>query len=211
MRRDENGNWHELPIEWLCYDDKRMLRGDEILEWRLSLPEKYGSAIFGMFGMSYDATQILKALKDLGRGKKWHYDKVYEICKREKPETKHSVKGAVYCGLYAIDYIKGKRLVIKKIETQPDGTVKVLKKITIYDVFGFYQSSFAKVVESLVPLGLATQEEVESIKRDKARREQFHQIPLDEVKPYTSLEPRRDCRRPFGLSHAAISKSAIWA
>ena len=83
MRRDALGNWHELPIEGVCHDDKRMLRGDEILDWLLSLPKKYGPAIFIMFGMSYDATQILKALKDL-LSKEWHFKKVYEICKRQK-------------------------------------------------------------------------------------------------------------------------------
>jgi hypothetical protein len=191
MRRDENDNFHELPIEWLCHVDKRRLRGDEILDRLLSLPERHGPAIFGMFAMSYDVTQILKALEDLGRSKEWHFKKVYEICKREKYALKRVVKGAVYCGDYAIDYIKGKRLVIKKIERGEDGKIHSIKRITIYDVFGFYQTSFAEVVESLVPLGLATREEVESIKRDKARREQFHQIPLDEIKPYTTLELRK--------------------
>jgi hypothetical protein len=191
MRRDGNGNWHEMPIEWLGHDDKRRLRGDEILDWLLSLPEKYGPAIFVMFAMSYDVTQILKALEDLGRSKEWHFKKVYEICKREKYELKRIVKGAVYVADYAIDYVKGKRLVIKKIERGEDGKIHSIKRITTYDVFGFYQTSFAEVVESLVPLGLATREEVEIIKRDKARREQFHQIPLDEVKPYTTLELRK--------------------
>ena len=100
------------------------------------------------------------------------------------------MKASVYVGNYSIDYIKGKRLVIKKIEKGEDGVIRALKRITIYDLFGFYQSSFVTVVDSLVPLGLATPEEVERIRSDKARRAEFHQVPLEEIKLYTTLELR---------------------
>ena len=85
VHRDKNGIWCEKPIEWLGYDDKRKLRGEEILEWLLSLPDKYGNATFVMFMMSYDATQILKALEDF-LPKKRHFEKVYEICQRKNME-----------------------------------------------------------------------------------------------------------------------------
>jgi hypothetical protein len=155
----------------------------------LSLRDKYGKATFVMFAMSYDATQILKALGDF-LSKNWHFEKVYEICRREKHRTKRSVKASVYVGNYSIDYIKGKRLVIKKIQKGEDGGIRV-RWITIYDLFGFYQSSFVKVVEGLVPLGLATPEEVERIRSDKARRAEFGQVPLEEIKLYTTLELRK--------------------
>ena len=67
----------------------------------------------------------------------------------------------------------------------------------MYDVFGFYQSSFLKVVKSLQKLGLTTGEEVATIERDKARRQNFDQVPLEEVRTYTELELRK-------LSLAAI-------
>ena len=123
--------------------------------------------------------------------KKRHFEKVYEICKREKHGTKRSVKASVYVGNYSIDYIKGKRLVIKKIEKGEDGVIRAVKRITIYDLYGFYQSRFVDVVEGLVPLGLAKPEEVERIKSDKARRAKFHQVPLEEIKLYTALELRK--------------------
>jgi hypothetical protein len=189
VHRDKNGVWCEKPIDWLGYDDKRKLRGEEILEWLLSLPNKYGNATFVMFGMSYDATQILKALGDF-LSNKWHFEKVYEICKRKKHGTKRSVKASVYVGDYSIDYLKGRRLVIKKIKRGEDGVIRTVTKITIYDLFGFYQSRFVEVVESLVPLGLAKPEEVERIRSDKARRAEFHQVPLEEIKLYTTLELR---------------------
>jgi hypothetical protein len=94
VHRDKDGVWCEKPIEWLGYDDKRMLRGEELLEWLVSLPDKFGDANFGMFGKSYDGTQILKALRDI-LSKERHFKKVYEICKREKHGTKRSAKGAV--------------------------------------------------------------------------------------------------------------------
>jgi hypothetical protein len=190
VRRDKDGVWCEILIEWLGYKNKRMLRGEAILEWLLSLADKYPNAIFVMFGMSYDATQILKALGDF-LSQDRHFRKIYEICKRKKHGTKRSVKAAVYVGNYSIDYLKGRRLVIKKIEKGEDGVIRTVKKITIYDLFGFYQSSFVKVVESLVPLGLATPEEVERIRSDKARRAEFRQVPIEEIKLYTTLELRK--------------------
>jgi hypothetical protein len=169
---------------------KRILRGEEILEWLLSLRDKYGKATFVMFGMSYDATKILKALRDFLSNNR-HFEKVYEICRREKHRTKRSVKASVYVGNYSINYLKGKRLVIKKIERGEDGLISAVREITIYDLFGFYQSRFVEVVEGLVPLGLAKPEEVERIRSNKARRAEFHQVPLEEIKLYTTLELRK--------------------
>jgi hypothetical protein len=123
VHRDKNGVWCEKPIDWLAYDDKRVLRGEEILDWLLSLRDRYGNATFVMFGMSYDATQKLKALGDF-LSKKRHFEKVYEICERKKHGTKRSVKASVYVGTYSIDYIKGKRFVIKKLEKGEDGVIR---------------------------------------------------------------------------------------
>ncbi len=52
-------------------------------------------------------------------------------------------------------------------------------------------------MESLEKLGLATKQEVAAIERDKARRQNFDQVPIDEIKTYTELELRK-------LSMAAI-------
>jgi hypothetical protein len=202
VHRDENGAWCEKPIEGLGHNDKRNLRGEEILQWLLSLPDKYGNATFAMFGMSYDATQILKALGDFLSNKR-HFEKVYAICKREKHGTKRSVKASVCVGDYSIDYLKGRRLVIKKIKRGEDGVIRTVKKITIYDLFGFYQSKFVEVVESLVPLGLANPDEVERIRSDKARRAEFHQVPLEEIKIYTTLNCA--CCRSRRRSRAMVS------
>lgn len=68
-----------------------------------------------------------------------------------------------------------------------------MKRVTIYDVFGFYQTSFVQVVSSLVSLGLATEEEVERMRQNKARRSDFNspEWPLERIKAYTIEELRK--------------------
>ena len=65
--------------------------------------------------------------------------------------------------------------------------------MTIYDTFGFYQTSFVQVVASLVSLGLATEEEVEKMRQNKARRNDFKSAewPLERIKAYTTEELRK--------------------
>jgi hypothetical protein len=53
---------------------------------------------------------LQKSLRNWQAGKVW---------------VKRSAKGAVYVADYAIDYIKGKRLVIKKIERGEDGHMRL--------------------------------------------------------------------------------------
>jgi hypothetical protein len=54
--------------------DKRALDAIQILDWLLSLPERFGPAVFVMFSFGYDITQILKHLP---------YEKAWEIEKRK--------------------------------------------------------------------------------------------------------------------------------
>jgi hypothetical protein len=161
------------------------------------LPEEYGAATFISYGFSYDVTMILQAVADYMPNVA--YRKVYEICKKERLGSGGAikVKGHVFVGDYAIDWVKGKRLVVKKFRDPNNPKAGFIRRITVYDVFGFYQSSFLKVVKSLEKLRLATGEEVATIERDKDRRQNFDQVPLSEVKTYTELELRK-------LSLAAI-------
>ena len=192
-----HGEFRELPLHWLGHDDKRALTLVEILDWLTDLPEQYGDATFISFGFNYDVTMILQAVADYMP--KLAYRKVFEICKKEKLglDGRIKVKGHVYVGEYTIDWIKGKRLVIKKFRDRDNPKAGFVRRIPIYDVFGFYQSGFLKVMESLEKLKLATSEEVATIKRDKARRQNFDQVPIGEIKAYTELELRK-------LSLAAI-------
>jgi hypothetical protein len=67
------------PPSWLMAAqtrglDKRPLTAFEILDWLLSLPERFGPAVFVMFSFGYDITQILKHLP---------YEKAWQIEKRQ--------------------------------------------------------------------------------------------------------------------------------
>jgi hypothetical protein len=195
--KNPHGEFFDLPLHWLGHDDKRPLTLVEILDWLTALPEQYGEATFISYGFNYDVTMILQAVADYMP--KLAYRKVYEICKKERLGSGGAikVKGHVFVGDYAIDWVKGKRLVVKKFRDPNNPKAGFIRRITVYDVFGFYQSSFLKVVKSLQKLQLATGEEVATIERDKARRQNFDQVLLSDIKAYTELELRK-------LSLAAI-------
>jgi hypothetical protein len=184
-----------LPPHWLGHEDKRFLTGIEAIEFYLSLPDRYGPlCYFVMFSFNYDVTMLLKGLRQ-GRSNSWHYDRVWEICKRKDKKTGLVRNNTIYIGDYAISYIKSKVLVIHKLDKEPDesGHYPILKRVTLYDVFGFYQTSFVEVVASLVSLGLATDEDVERMRQNKARRGDFahEDWPLDRIKAYTLEELRK--------------------
>jgi hypothetical protein len=149
--------------EWL-FDrpDKKPLTVYAILDWLLSLPKKFGDAIFISFAFGYDATQIFKSMP---------FTKVYEILKRETYPDKTGAKkligsSPVFWDEYAFSYIKGKYLEIWKFrdrdKTRDDaGKMDTIAYIKIFDTFSFFQQGFSKVVDSMVVTGRATGEEAE--------------------------------------------------
>jgi hypothetical protein len=62
--------------------------------------------------------------------------------------------------------------------------------IRIYDVYGFFQSSFGAVVKSMVDSGRATTDEADFIGEMKGRRDQFANEDIEQIKAYTTLELR---------------------
>lgn len=60
--------------------------------------------------------------------------------------------------------------------------------IRIYDVFGFFQSSFSAVVKSMVESGRASPEEAAFIAAMKDKRDQFANEDINQIKAYTTLE-----------------------
>jgi hypothetical protein len=173
-----------------CGLDKRPLHACQILDWLLSLPEQFGPAVFVMFSFGYDITQILKHLP---------YEKAWQIEKREtyseqkdkRRRIRHSP--VLYRG-YAIAYNKGKSLDLWRL-ADPD-TPYIGKKlhttahIKIYDVFGFFQSSFSAVVDSMVETGRATDKEANFITEMKSQRDKFAETDIELIKTYTTLELR---------------------
>ena len=183
------------PPSWLMAPetrglDKRPLDAIQILDWLLSLPEQFGPAVFVMFSFGYDITQILKHLP---------YEKAWEIEKREtypdqKDKRRRIAHSPVLWKGYAISYVKGKSFDVWRL-ADPDKPYRGKKlhtsaHIRIYDVFGFFQSSFSAVVKSMVDSGRATKEEADFIAEMKDRRDQFANEDIEQIKAYTTLELR---------------------
>jgi hypothetical protein len=171
--------------------DKRPLSVVEILDWLLDLPRQYGGkAVFVMFSFKYDIAQILKRLP---------YFKVWEIFKHKTYRDKNGVirqigHAPIFWKKYAIHYIDGKVIDIKRL-TDPEKPLKSKRakysaRIRIYDVFGFFQSSFSAVVDGMVQSGRATSDEAAFVRKMKGRRENFASEDIDKIKTYTAIELR---------------------
>jgi hypothetical protein len=170
--------------------DKQPLQAIQILDWLLSLPEQFGPAIFVMFSFGYDITQILKSLP---------YEKTWQIEKRETYPDKDGNKRAigharVFWKNYAISYIKGKSFDLRRLADPQKpyiaGKLNAVTHIRIYDVFGFFQSSFSAVADSMVQSGRATEEEADYLNAMKGKRSNFATVRIEEIQKYTTLELR---------------------
>ena len=170
--------------------DKKPLGAIEILDCLLSLPQQFGPAIFTIFSGGYDFTQILSDLP---------YEKAWEIEKREtypdrNGKTWRIAHSPVLWKGYAISYVKGKSFDVWRL-ADPDRPYRGKKlhttaHVRVYDVFGFFQSSFSAVVKSMVDSGRATSEESDFIAAMKERRDQFASEDIEKIKAYTTLELR---------------------
>jgi hypothetical protein len=170
--------------------DKRPLSVVEILNWLLDLPRQYKKAVFIMFSFKYDIAEIIK-----------HFDyfTAWEIYKHKTHLTKTGVvytidHSPVFWKEYAIHYIDGKYIDIYRM-ADPDkpfqnGRLKHSAHIRIYDVFGFFSSSFSAVVDSMVQSGRATADEAALVREMKGRRDNFGSEDIDQIKTYTATELR---------------------
>jgi hypothetical protein len=180
--------------------DKRPLSSRQIMDWLLDLPEQASrrdkrGAVFAMFASGYDITQILKGLP---------YKTVWEICKGKTYPDENGVsrdvgRSPVLWQGYAVSYLKGKYFRLWRLR-DPDQPFIINKRgkrvidasamITIYDVFGFFQSSFSKVADSMVRNGRATEDEAELIRTTKPLRGKFNTLPIERIEKYTTAELR---------------------
>jgi hypothetical protein len=183
------------PPSWLIAAetsglDKLPLDAVQILDSLLSLPDQFGPAVFVMFSFGYDITQILKHLP---------HEKAWQIEKREtysdrKDQRRRIAHSPVLWKGYAINYVKGKSLDVWRL-ADPEKPYRGKKlhtsaHVRIYDVFGFFQSSFSAVVKSMVGCGRATKEESDFIAEMKEKRDQFGNDEIEQIKAYTTLELR---------------------
>lgn len=188
----------DTQAHWLGTLDKKPLRSVEILEWLVSLPEKFGpesgypnGVNFVSFSFGYDATQICADIP---------YGKGREIANRKEPGEARRRSGYIWYKNYLIKYTKGKKLEIKRLRDEREPRKQWLKDgvvesdwdcdayICIYDVFGFFQSSFVKAVENLIRPGYIKKEDWEEVKTMKGEREEFANVSLDAIKLYCERE-----------------------
>jgi DNA polymerase type B, organellar and viral len=190
-------------------NDKRPLGARQIIDWLLSLPEQFAlrdprGAVFVMFTFSYDVTKILEELP---------YKTAWEICKGktfpdDKGVSRDIGRSPVLWKDYAISYCKGKFFRLSRLR-DPDKPFTADKKgkriidasakITIYDTFGFFQSSFSAVADSMVNNGRAAKNEAELISAMKAKRSKFASETIEEIQAYTATELRLLARQLMEL------------
>ena len=209
-----------VPPEWLVNpdttdDDKKPLDPRALLEWLVSLPEKFNpmihrdkrNVVFVMYSFSYDVTHILRHLR---------FEKTWEIFKEEKYDKdrkkRRKIKGRVFCGHpfddFVMKYRNRKQLDIWKLRDpkerwerwsaggeyvlEKDGKKKLdyVSHITLFDTHPFFQQSFVKAADFLVKIGKAKQADFDFMKAMKGKRDRFSTEPLEEIKAYTELELR---------------------
>jgi hypothetical protein len=161
----------ECPGYFLYYEDKRPHHSDEIIEWLLSLPGRYGpeqgfpdGVNFVIYAFNYGATQVLADLPP---------NKVWEITRKKIFKTKRKTKYPTFKG-YAIDFLKSKWLKLRKLRDpnkpykerldkngnvkfkangKPEMEIDAIAYIGIDDSMGFYQSRFTKATAPLIKQG----------------------------------------------------------
>ena len=173
--------------------DAQWLEGDKldtatILDWLCDLPAKFPDAIFVAFSFGYDVTQ---ALCDLDFQTAWEVSKGRNYGTDKKPGQMRRI---VFWREFGIRYLRGKQFTVYRLENprEPYITVKGERKlryssrIEIFDVFGFFQSSFIKAAVSFP--GAIGDRELAIIKAGKANRATFKKENLKEIKEYTTCE-----------------------
>jgi hypothetical protein len=192
---DKDGN-----TTWLS--PGRSCKSEEICDFLLTLPKLFGPSIFVSFAFSYDATQILSFLP---------YEKAYEL-QRGKPfgddKARKNNNRIVFYKNYGFQYLPGKKFTLYKFDplrgpykdTSRGPKLNYISKILIYDVFGFFQSSFIKAALSMP--GAVTPDELTLIERGKKGRETFDLSDIEFIKSYTTAELTVLSRMMTLLRHA---------
>jgi DNA polymerase type B, organellar and viral len=152
------------------------LRTEEILDFICDSPR---AAILVGFAFGYDVTMILR---DLPEGQARRLFQPIEFKAGHSPFVWYKEFDIQYLPK---QYFKVRRV---KIVRREDGSEKreVIKGSTriIYETFGFFQKSFVKVIQEF---GVGTEDQRNSIAKDKERRSSFESID-SRVRSYCALE-----------------------
>jgi len=160
--------------DWTDYvANPERLSPEEMFEFLLSLPEKYGKAIYFIYSGSYDATMWLKQLPPWFI-RKW---KKYGIAR-----WKH----------YLIKWVPRREFIIYDKLSRVDHKITrgkdagkwrhyYTRKIHIYDVFGFFQMSFVRALEDWK---ITDQETIDRIASMKGQRGNFSEVEKSKILDY---------------------------
>ncbi len=134
-------------------------------------------AIHVGFGFSYDANMILADVP---------YDTLSLLHARGKVGKSTTIRLDDYW--YRIRYMPRKRLSVARITYSEKWSAfeKTRFRITIYDVLGFFQTSFVHALEQWMPT--TNKEAIATIERMKAQRSMFHVEQIDEIREYCLSE-----------------------
>jgi hypothetical protein len=161
-------------------------QGERLVAFCASGADDTGVAIWNPAGLQTAAVfdfmlQVAAARpRALHVGFFFDYD-VMQLVRQLPPAHLHQLrrKGSVYWRGWKIRHIPGKKF---QVVHCPTG-----RRITIWDVSGWANCSFARLCEDW---GLGTKEEREIICSMKAQRSQFDQLPLAQIIEYSKLECR---------------------
>ena len=190
---DVDGN-----VDWL-YSPKP-LGTVQILEWLMKLKAAYPLVIFVSFSFGYDIGQLVA---DLPYEKAWELQHGKPYAKKDDKDYHQRSGRVVYWGRWGLKYLKGKEL---HVYYYPSGTphgrtdTRKCKSIRIYDVFGFFQSSFLNAIRTMP--GAASPAEYAIIEKGKLARGEFDHSKLEQMKEYTTHELIVLCRMMTMLREA---------
>lgn len=145
----------------------------EIFDFLLSLPEKYGKALYFIYSGSYDATMWLKQLPDWAI-KKWR--------KYHRVSYDHYVIKWIPRREFIIyDKYSVQQRIIKRGKNKGQIHTYFARKTHIYDVFGFFQMSFVKALEDWKTTDEDTVNRIASM---KGQRGNFAEVDDEKIREY---------------------------
>lgn len=168
-------NEYDLQYEMVPRAGEWELRTEDILK-RLSTLRRYGTErghkfVFVMYYFNYDITMWLKDLPVWIKEKLW------------KSNTAYVKYGET---VFRLHYLPNKIFEIKTKNSRGEWVGPV-----IYDVFGFFQTSF---VRALINWNIASEEELTSLDAMKKARSEFSQYSLKSIINYCGQECGYLCR-----------------
>src|ERR1043165_6020898 len=169
--------------------DKKELSAEQICEFLLSLVDKHGKALYFIYGGSYDFNMWIKRLPD-------------------KAIRRLNERGKCRYGHYTITYRARREIIIgdrRTISFRRDSKGRChhryARRIHIYDVIGFFQSSFVKALEDWQT---TTEETLELIRSMKLKRGQFSNVEKKKILYYCLEECKLLVELGERLRQAAI-------